>query len=147
MKKVMVFGTFDILHKGHLDFLKQAKRHGDFLVVVVARDKTVLAIKKRKSLQDEKARLREIVRSGLADKALLGNIRDQYRIIQQVKPSVICLGYDQRHFADNLGRELRGRRIEARIVRLKPYMAHKYKSSKLRESHASGKQKNKADSC
>ena len=44
-KKVMVFGTFDIFHKGHENFLKQAKKLGDCLTVVVARDETVLKFK------------------------------------------------------------------------------------------------------
>jgi len=35
MKKVMCFGAFDGLHPGHLDFFRQAKRYGDFLIVSV----------------------------------------------------------------------------------------------------------------
>jgi len=38
-KKVMVFGTFDIFHPGHRSFLNQAKKYGNYLIVVVARDK------------------------------------------------------------------------------------------------------------
>ena len=41
MKKVLVFGTFDGLHEGHKDFLRQAKQYGDHLTVVVGRDSTV----------------------------------------------------------------------------------------------------------
>ena len=42
---VMAFGTFDILHEGHENFLKQAKALGNFLLVVIARDKTVKQIR------------------------------------------------------------------------------------------------------
>ena len=41
MKKVIVFGTFDILHQGHLDFFRQAKQYGDYLIVAVAHDENV----------------------------------------------------------------------------------------------------------
>ena len=41
MRKIIVFGTFDILHKGHLNLFKQAKQHGDYLMAVIARDKNV----------------------------------------------------------------------------------------------------------
>jgi len=43
--KVLAFGTFDILHPGHEFYLKEAKKHGDILDVVVARDSTVEKIK------------------------------------------------------------------------------------------------------
>ena len=46
MKKVMVFGTFDGLHEGHLDFFRQAREYGDYLIVAVARDVNVKKIKK-----------------------------------------------------------------------------------------------------
>jgi len=45
----MVFGTFDVFHKGHESFLRQAYCYGDFLVAVVARDKTVAKIKKHRT--------------------------------------------------------------------------------------------------
>ena len=60
MKKIMVFGTFDVLHKGHINFFKQAKKHGDHLLVVVARDKTVSLIKGIKPHYDEKERLKSV---------------------------------------------------------------------------------------
>lgn len=45
MKKVMTFGTFDVFHPGHLYYLREAKKLGNYLVTVVARDETVLNIK------------------------------------------------------------------------------------------------------
>lgn len=38
MKKVMIFGIFDGIHKGHRDFFRAAKEYGDYLIAVVAQD-------------------------------------------------------------------------------------------------------------
>ena len=45
MIKVMATGTFDLLHMGHIYFLKEAKKLGDKLIVIVARDSTVRKMK------------------------------------------------------------------------------------------------------
>ena len=119
MKKVMVFGTFDILHKGHLSLFSQARKYGDYLIAVVARDKTVVKVKGRLPRNNEKKRLKEV--SKHVDKAVLGYIYDKHKVISKYKPNVICLGYDQ----DSIGLK--------KFKRLKAYKAHKYKSSKIRE--------------
>ncbi len=38
MKRVITYGTFDLLHYGHINILKRAKELGDYLVVVVSTD-------------------------------------------------------------------------------------------------------------
>ncbi|MBQ2716919.1 MAG: glycerol-3-phosphate cytidylyltransferase [Clostridia bacterium] len=38
MKRVITYGTFDLLHYGHINLLKRAKKLGDYLVVVVSTD-------------------------------------------------------------------------------------------------------------
>ena len=45
MKKVLVFGTFDILPPGHLYFLREAKKHGEHLTVVVTPSAVVKQLK------------------------------------------------------------------------------------------------------
>lgn len=130
MKKVMVFGTFDILHKGHMSLFRQAKKHGDYLIAVVARDLNVKKIKGQFPLNREKERLDEVKKAGIADEVILGNLNDWFKLIEEKKPAIICLGYDQNDF--NLCEELKKRRLDISIVRLKPYRPEMYKSSKLR---------------
>jgi FAD synthetase len=132
MKKVLTFGTFDIFHKGHESYLKQARNFGDFLIVVIARDKTVQKIKKKLPKNKENARLHKVIESGLADKAVLGNFGDKYAIIRKYRPDVICLGYDQKVFIDQLPKKLVASGLKnVTIKRLKAYKPHIYKSSKL----------------
>ncbi|QBO36622.1 glycerol-3-phosphate cytidylyltransferase [Periweissella cryptocerci] len=56
MKKVITYGTFDLLHKGHVNLLKRAREMGDHLTVVVSSDE-FNAIKGKKaytSFEDRK---------------------------------------------------------------------------------------------
>lgn len=45
MKRVMVNGTFDILHRGHLEMLKFARKQGDYLLVAIDTDRRVSELK------------------------------------------------------------------------------------------------------
>ncbi|MDU7147864.1 MAG: glycerol-3-phosphate cytidylyltransferase [Clostridium sp.] len=38
MKKVITYGTFDLLHYGHINLLKRAKSEGDYLIVALSTD-------------------------------------------------------------------------------------------------------------
>ncbi|TSD01807.1 MAG: FAD synthetase [Parcubacteria group bacterium Athens0714_25] len=132
-KKVMVFGTFDIFHPGHRSFLRQARKFGDYLIVVVARDKTVKVFKKQDTKNKEQARMRMIQKSALADEVVLGGLGDKYAIIKKHKPDVICLGYDQKFFIEELEEKLREFELDkTEIFRLKAYKSEIYKSSKLK---------------
>lgn len=130
MHKVIVFGTFDILHPGHLHLFKEARQYGDFLVVVVARDTTVCEVKGRKPQNNEDVRLKNVSDLNLADKVRLGCLGDKYQAISEEKPDVIALGYDQRAFVDKLEDVIED---YVQIVRLNPYFPEKYKSSLLRQ--------------
>jgi len=131
--RVMVFGTFDIFHPGHRSFLRQAKKFGDYLIVVVARDKTVARIKSN-VLNGERKRLRNIKESKLADKVILGSLIDKYAAIKKYRPDTICLGYDQKYFTRGLKKKLDNFGLKNKIVRLKPYKPGTYKSSKLKKA-------------
>lgn len=133
MKKVLVFGTFDILHPGHEYFLKQAKTRCDELVVVVARDLTVKQVKKLMPDNNELERLKAVKRLDVVDNAFLGSMdSDKYRVIEEIKPDVICLGYDQKAFVDDLQAELEKRGLKPEIIRIGAYKPDKHKSSRYK---------------
>ncbi|MCD6383870.1 MAG: FAD synthase [Thermoplasmata archaeon] len=113
----MATGVFDILHPGHLYFLSQAKRLGDYLVVVVTRD-SVAAKEKHPPIMPEEARRKMVEALKPVDKAVLGYEDDMFRIVEEVKPDIIVLGYDQRWDVGRLKEELKKRGLETEVVRL-----------------------------
>jgi FAD synthetase len=137
MHKVLVFGTFDVLHPGHVSFLKQALEHGDYLVVSLARDSFVRAYKGRDPVHGESQRIDQLRQSGLVREIHLADERPgTYSIVNLVRPAAICLGYDQHELADDLRRWLREEGLSINIVSLKPYRPDRYKSSKLNPQNA-----------
>lgn len=49
MKRVITYGTFDLLHYGHINLLKRAKEYGDYLIVCLSTDEFNLIYKNKKS--------------------------------------------------------------------------------------------------
>ena len=132
MGKVMAFGCFDILHMGHYTYLKNAKKLGDELVVVVARDSTIRKFKKREPVLDEESRRKLVESLKFVDHAVLGSTGDKYQIIKKIKPDVIALGYDQKQDEDILKKKLEGMGMKTRVVRIrKSFNPKLHKSSVL----------------
>ena len=134
MKKVLVFGSFDLLHDGHKYFLKEAKKLGDSLIVVVARDDTIRDFKKVDPMYSEEERIEHVKKLEVADEVILGYKGDKWKVIETVKPNVIALGYDQDSYTDGLKKGMVERGLNVRIVRLGSYKPEKYKSSLLKEN-------------
>ena len=130
IKVVMTGGAFDILHVGHLATLEAAKRLGDVLVVVVARDETVKRMKGREPLNSEQDRLKLVSALRPVDLALLGDLEDPMKTVEHVRPDVIALGYDQKHNERQIEAELRARGLKARVIRLDVHVPG-VKSSKI----------------
>jgi len=128
----MAFGSFDILHEGHKHYLKEAKGFGDYLIVIVARDGNIVRFKGKKPKNDENYRLEQVKKLDFVDEAVLGHKDDILEVLEEFKPDVICLGYDQKTIdKEKLKQELEKRNLKAEIVRAKPYKEDIYKSSKL----------------
>jgi cytidyltransferase-like protein len=131
--RVLVFGTFDLFHDGHRAFLRQARAHGNSLTVVVARDSTVKKLKGMPPIENETERLTNVLRDTNVTDARLGNLPNEpYRVLEEIRPDTICLGYDQRGFADRLPEELEKRGFDIPIIRLTAYKPEKNKSSLIR---------------
>ena len=131
MKTIMCFGTFDLLHLGHINYLQQANRLADFLIVVVARDKT----KKQQNkvvVFNENERLELIKNLRIVDEAVLGYPDDHFKIIMEKNPGIIFLGYDHAISEANLSDKLSELGLNPLIKRAKPYQEHKHKSTNIK---------------
>lgn len=133
MKTVLAFGTFDILHPGHLFYLAQARRLGDRLVVVVSRDATVRRLKGRPPVFSEHER-RSIVSSlSMVDSALLGSVLRHFAVLKKIKPAVICLGYDHPITPQEICEACKGLGINPpAVVRARALRPSRYKSTRIR---------------
>jgi len=127
----MCFGTFDFLHLGHLNYFEQAKKYGDYLIVVIARDSTKQKQKKEILFAEEERR--QLVQAlRIVDEAVLGDHQDHYKIISEKNPDIICLGYDHSISEETLQEELQRRSLSPQIVRASPFQPTAQKSSRLR---------------
>ncbi|MBU1090203.1 adenylyltransferase/cytidyltransferase family protein [Patescibacteria group bacterium] len=129
IKRVMVFGTFDRLHLGHLNFFDQSAKFGK-LFVVLARDVNVVKIKNRRPQFPERSRLATVAQSSKVFQAMLGDKKDFLKPIVKIRPDVICLGFDQKTFSiTELKTNLKKRNLAPRIIRLKSFQPSVFKSS------------------
>ncbi|MBI3341984.1 FAD synthase [Candidatus Curtissbacteria bacterium] len=135
MKRVLVFGAFDGLHPGHIDFFKQAKAHGDYLIVSVGRDANVEKIKKRPALFSEGERVELVSSIKDVDEVVLGEKDDYFAGIKKIGPDVICLGYDQWASEQEVLAGLKKVGLgNVEVIRLKPHKQDIAKSTNLKKN-------------
>ncbi|MBL7057607.1 FAD synthase [Candidatus Woesearchaeota archaeon] len=137
MNKVMVFGSFDLFHKGHEDYFRQAKSFGDYLIAVVSRNENLKRFKGQEPMYSEEERLNSVSENKYVNRARLGHKGDILQVIIDEKPDIICLGYDQKIDEEELETELKKRNLKPKIVRLEAYKPEIYKSSKLKKTNLS----------
>ncbi len=133
--RVLVGGVFDLLHVGHLHFLKQARELGDELVVIVASDETVRKNKKREPINPAEDRA-EVLRSiKYVDEVYIGAPGSiDFELVKRINPDVVAVGPDQAFNCKRLKEDLRKHGIEAEVIRI-PYLYKKdrAKTSKIIE--------------
>jgi len=97
MKKiVLVGGCFDLLHFGHISFLKQAKSLGDYLVVALESDEKVRHMKGDARPIHTQAERKEMLEAlSFVDEVIalpcMHGDRDYYKLVRTIKPSVIAI--------------------------------------------------------
>ncbi len=113
----MATGVFDLLHPGHLYFLSEARRLGDELVVVVARDQTARRLK-REPYVPEQLRREMVEALKPVDRAVLGSPTDIYETVVRERPTIIALGYNQLWNEKEVESECARRGVPVRVVRV-----------------------------
>jgi FAD synthetase len=124
-KTVLATGVFDLLHLGHLRFLEESKKNGGSrskLVVVVARDKTVLRRKGKGPVVPEDQRRELVAALRVVDRAILGRKEvDLLGILKEVKPDIVSVGYDQNEIRAAVAKLVRIEKLPVRIVRIRRF--------------------------
>lgn len=133
-KRVVVFGIFDGVHDGHRDLFRQAKEYADELVVIVGRDSASLQWKSKNPMYSQETRLSLVLKEKWVDQAVLGDEEQStYRVLEELQPDVICLGYDQEALAVDLKLWLQMCNKNTPVIVLKPFKPDTHHTSLLRE--------------
>lgn len=147
--RILVSGTFDNLHPGHIFLLKEAMARvsesrsdsakatpdknpnaESSLWVIVARDSNVLKIKGRAALQTEGDRQRAIEYAFPDAHVILGDNDDFLKPVRDINPDLILLGYDQ-----HLPPHITEADLPWKTERLTAFDPHIHKSSIRRAEH------------
>lgn len=95
MKKIITYGTYDLLHYGHVNLLQRAKALGDYLIVVLSSDEFNWKEKQKKCYfpYEERKRLLEAIR--YVDLVIPENSWDQKILdVQEFKADTFVMGDD-----------------------------------------------------
>jgi len=121
-KVVLASGTFDLLHFGHVRFLEEAKRAGGEdakLVVIVARDSTVIDRKTERPVMSEDQRRALVEALEVVDEAILGFEDFSIgRVIERIRPDVIAVGHDQEGIEREVRKAVKEKGLDIRVVRI-----------------------------
>lgn len=116
MIKVMATGVFDILHLGHIHYLKSSKSFGDYMVVVIATD--AMAKQHGKQLIFSENYRKEMISSiRYVDEVIIGQETDIYKTVEKVRPDIITLGFDQNFDEKTIENECEKRGLHVSVKR------------------------------
>jgi len=115
---VVAQGTFDILHPGHVHYLREAAAMGDRLHVIVARRENVTH--KAPPVLSNRQRVEMVSALEPVDEAHLGHPDDIFVPIEEIEPTVIALGYDQYHEVEGIETALAERGLDCDVRRAGP---------------------------
>lgn len=133
-RRVMCFGTFDIIHPGHIRFLEAAARLGDELIVVVSRDARRATLSGKLPVHTQKERLEVLNALKVVWKAVPGTQTDILATIRKFKPQIIALGHDQVYGIDVLEHWMTRQKNPPQIVRLPAFKRSRYSTSRIKET-------------
>ncbi len=132
--RIMIFGTFDMIHEGHEDFFRQARELAEnpYLIVSIARDAIAARVRGYAPKNNEDARRALLEAHPLIEEVVIGDESGYMEHIKKCAPDIIALGYDQHgEYVDSLERDLKTAGMVTKVVRLAPYKPETFKTSKL----------------
>jgi FAD synthetase len=96
MKKILVGGCFDLIHFGHVSFLKQAKAQGDYLIVALESDESVKRMKGDLRPIHTQTQRKEMLESlSFVDEVIplppMHGDKDYFDFVTKIKPDVIAV--------------------------------------------------------
>lgn len=96
MIRVAVSGYFDPIHVGHIEYLKLARRLGDYLIVIVNNNHQCV-LKKGKPFMDEEDRMKIVENMKMVDEVFLSIDSDKTvcRSLEKIKPNIFANGGDR----------------------------------------------------
>lgn len=92
-KNVFVWGTFDIIHDGHLKFLEKAATYGH-LYAILPPDSVIKPVKN--TYNEENRRRENLLATGLVKKVFINSLPDNMSCFNSIQPDVFVFGYDQK---------------------------------------------------
>ncbi len=94
-KIVFTNGCFDILHRGHIEYLSKAAGYGDVLIIGLNTDNSVRRLKgPSRPVQDENARAMILASLNFVHAVTLFDEDTPYKLIEKVQPDVLVKGGD-----------------------------------------------------
>ncbi|MBD3341736.1 MAG: adenylyltransferase/cytidyltransferase family protein [Candidatus Lokiarchaeota archaeon] len=132
-KKILIAGTFDILHPGHIFFIEEAAKRGE-VYVIVSTDKNAERFKGEKPIVPEEQRLEVVQHIKKVREAKLGRAdNDTLKTVQEIDPDIVLLGPDQKYDLETLQKGLREKGLDhIKVKRLEKYYdRYKLHSSSL----------------
>ena len=117
-KKVLVGGCFDLLHFGHISFLKQAKALGDYLIVALESDENVRRMKgDARPIHTQTQRKEMLEALSVVDEVIalptMHDDSDYDELVSKLKPSVIAVTEGD-HIIEKKGQQ--AQKVGARFV-------------------------------
>ena len=95
----MVNGTFDILHRGHIEMLNYAKQQGDYLLVAIDTDRRVKELKgPSRPINNQEDRKFHLENLKAVDQVLFFDSKEELvKLMERYKPDVYVKGSDWKH--------------------------------------------------
>lgn len=127
MKRVLVGGCFDLIHYGHIKFLTEAKKAGDWLIVALESDENVRRHKgSNRPIHPQRERAEMLRSLRMVDEVIelptLTKHQDYFDLVKKIKPAVIAVTEGDSQL-ENKKKQAKFVKAEVKVVTLlmKPY--------------------------